>query len=83
MAILESYGKEVNSIFQLLGDKENDITLSIRCGAISKMALRQASTLFQCRNAQRNMLICICLFSHPVILTESPFRTYPMLRYII
>ena len=29
MAILESYGKEVNSIFQLLGDKENDITLSM------------------------------------------------------
>lgn len=29
MAILESYGEEVNSIFQLLGDKENDITLSM------------------------------------------------------
>ncbi len=29
MAILESYGKEIHSIFQLLGDKENDITLSM------------------------------------------------------
>jgi hypothetical protein len=29
MATLESYGKEVHSIFQLLGEKENDITLSI------------------------------------------------------
>lgn len=28
MATLESYGKEIHSIFQLLGDKENDITLS-------------------------------------------------------
>lgn len=29
MATLESYGKEIHSIFQLLGDKENDITLSM------------------------------------------------------
>ena len=29
MAQLVSYGKEINSIFQLLGDKENDITLSM------------------------------------------------------
>ena len=29
MAILESYGREVHSIFQLLGEKENDITLSM------------------------------------------------------
>lgn len=29
MAQLISYGKEINSIFQLLGDKENDITLSM------------------------------------------------------
>lgn len=29
MATLESYGREINSIFQLLGDKENDITLSM------------------------------------------------------
>lgn len=29
MATLESYGREVHSIFQLLGEKENDITLSI------------------------------------------------------
>lgn len=29
MAILESHGREIHSIFQLLGDKENDITLSI------------------------------------------------------
>ena len=29
MAELISYGHEVNSIFQLLGDKENDITLSM------------------------------------------------------
>ncbi len=29
MATLESYGHEVHSIFQLLGDKENDITLSL------------------------------------------------------
>lgn len=29
MATLESYGKEISSIFQLLGDKENDITLSM------------------------------------------------------
>lgn len=26
MATLESYGREVHSIFQLLGEKENDIT---------------------------------------------------------
>ena len=29
MAQLVSYGKEISSIFQLLGDKENDITLSM------------------------------------------------------
>ena len=29
MATLESYGREVHSIFQLLGEKENDITLSM------------------------------------------------------
>ena len=29
MAQLVSYGKEVSSIFQLLGNKENDITLSM------------------------------------------------------
>ena len=29
MATLESYGREIHSIFQLLGDKENDITLSM------------------------------------------------------
>lgn len=29
MAILESHGREIHSIFQLLGDKENDITLSM------------------------------------------------------
>lgn len=29
MATLESYGREVHSVFQLLGDKENDITLSM------------------------------------------------------
>ena len=29
MATLESYGREIHSIFQLLGDKENDITLSV------------------------------------------------------
>ena len=29
MAILESHGREVHSVFLLLGDKENDITLSI------------------------------------------------------
>lgn len=29
MAILESYGREISSVFQLLGDKENDITLSM------------------------------------------------------
>ena len=37
MATLESYGREVHSIFQLLGEKENDITLSMswaltKCG---------------------------------------------------
>ena len=29
MATLESYGREVHSVFQLLGDKENDISLSM------------------------------------------------------
>lgn len=29
MATLESYGREVHSVFQLLGEKENDITLSM------------------------------------------------------
>jgi hypothetical protein len=29
MAVLESYGKEIHSVFQLLGEKENDITLSM------------------------------------------------------
>lgn len=29
MAVLESHGQEIHSIFQLLGDKENDITLSM------------------------------------------------------
>ena len=29
MATLESYGQEISNIFQLLGDKENDITLSL------------------------------------------------------
>ena len=29
MADLISYGYDVNSIFQLLGEKENDITLSL------------------------------------------------------
>ena len=35
MAILKSYGQEVRSVFQLLGDKENDITSSI-CWALVK-----------------------------------------------
>ena len=35
MAILKSYGREVRSVFQLLGDKENDITSSI-CWALVK-----------------------------------------------
>jgi hypothetical protein len=35
MAVLKSYGREVRSIFQLLGDKENDITSSI-CWALVK-----------------------------------------------
>ena len=29
MTTLESYGREIHSVFQLLGDKENDITLSM------------------------------------------------------
>ena len=35
MAVLKSYGREVRSVFQLLGDKENDITSSI-CWALVK-----------------------------------------------
>lgn len=35
MAILKSYGQEIRSVFQLLGDKENDITSSI-CWALVK-----------------------------------------------
>lgn len=38
MAILKSYGQEVRSVFQLLGDKENDITSSI-CWALVKCPL--------------------------------------------
>ena len=33
MAVLKSYGREVRSVFQFLGDKENDITSSI-CWAL-------------------------------------------------
>lgn len=44
MAILESYGKEIHSIFQLLGDKENDITLSmswalVKCAEFLKVLI--------------------------------------------
>lgn len=44
MATLESYGKEIHSIFQLLGDKENDITLSMswalaRCTEFLKLVV--------------------------------------------
>ena len=35
MAILKSYGQEIRSVFQLLGDKENDISSSI-CWALAK-----------------------------------------------
>ena len=35
MATLISYGKEIKSIFQLLGETENDITCSI-CWALAK-----------------------------------------------
>jgi len=38
MAVLKSYGREVRSVFQLLGDKENDITSSI-CWAIVKFPI--------------------------------------------
>lgn len=38
MAILKAYGREIRSVFQLLGDKENDITSSI-CWALVKCPL--------------------------------------------
>lgn len=46
MSTLISYGKEINSIFQLLGDKENDITLSIswalsKCPGFMKSVIRE------------------------------------------
>lgn len=45
MATLESYGKEVHSVFQLLGEKENDITLSMswalaKCHEFSKLVVQ-------------------------------------------
>ena len=38
MGILKAYGREIRSVFQLLGDKENDITSSI-CWALVKCPL--------------------------------------------
>ena len=35
MAVLKSYGQEIRSVFQLLGDTENDITSSL-CWALVK-----------------------------------------------
>ncbi len=48
MAVLESYGRAVDSIFQLLGDKENDITLSMswvlaRCPEFLKAIVSEVS----------------------------------------
>ena len=48
MAELISYGREVNSIFQLLGDKENDITLSMswalkKCPAFMKLVIQEVA----------------------------------------
>lgn len=48
MAVLESYGREVHSIFQLLGEKENDITLSMswalsKCPEFLKLVVENVS----------------------------------------
>lgn len=48
MAVLESYSREVHSIFQLLGEKENDITLSMswalsKCPEFLKIVVEKVS----------------------------------------
>ena len=51
MAELISYGKEISSIFQLLGDKENDITLSMSW-ALSKCSEFLRSIVFELTSMQ-------------------------------
>lgn len=51
MATLESYGREIHSIFQLLGDKENDITLSM------------SWALVKCPEFLKAVVVAVCGFT--------------------
>lgn len=51
MATLESYGREIHSIFQLLGDKENDITLSM------------SWALVKCPEFLKAVVVAVCSFT--------------------